>query len=385
MRPARAWDRPGLERILAPLADDPRIGTLRIEAPDGTVLAGALDPDTTVHPKQACASIVIGGEVVGQLIAEPATAPDGEVPTQPLVLEPAVESLALAIGDLLAERSDHEDARRALDALRSAAMHEAAGTDTVELAKARHQQRSIVSLVAPDVPGYDLASHYAAAREIGGDFFEFFRLARRGHPLGIVIADVTGKGIDAALLMAFSRPVMHTALNAASGPADALERTNRVLVGEQRATLFITAVCAVLHPRTGIIRIANAGHEPPLLVPSDGGPVRPVGDAGVLLGAFGTLHAPEVTATLAAGDVLVFYTDGATDAVDPSGVRFGDDRLLAAIEAGRGGTAHELVAAIRDALDGFRASTEPADDLTIAAIGRQRRRPPGRPAPDSGS
>jgi len=181
----------------------------------------------------------------------------------------------------------------------------------------------------------------------------------------------------AALLMAFTRPVMHTALNAASGPADALARTNRVLVGEQRATLFITAICAVLRPRTGTIQIANAGHEPPLLVPGDGTPIRPIGDSGVLLGAFGSLDAPEVTTTLAPGDVLVFYTDGATDTVDPSGARFGDDRLLAAIEAGRGGSAHELVASVRDAIDAFRAASEPADDLTIAAIGRQRRRRSG--------
>ena len=87
-------------------------------------------------------------------------------------------------------------------------------------------ERSIVSLEPPEVAGYDLASYYEPAREIGGDFFELFRLRRRGRPLGVVIADVTGKGIAAALLMAFARPVIHTALQAAPGPADALRRTN---------------------------------------------------------------------------------------------------------------------------------------------------------------
>ena len=99
-----------------------------------------------------------------------------------------------------------------------------------ELAHGRRLQRSFVSLVAPDVPGFDIASHYEAAREVGGDFFDLFRLRRRGQPLSVVIADVTGKGIAAALLMAFSRPLLHAAIDHTTGPAEALERTNRILV-----------------------------------------------------------------------------------------------------------------------------------------------------------
>src|SRR4029077_5530568 len=95
-----------------------------------------------------------------------------------------------------------------------------------EPAHGRGLQHSFVSLVAPDVPGYDLASHYEAAREVGGDFFDLFRMRRRGRPLSVVIADVTGKGIAAALLMAFSRPLLHAAVDNTTGPAEALERTN---------------------------------------------------------------------------------------------------------------------------------------------------------------
>ena len=263
-------------------------------------------------------------------------------------------------------------AERALRERRSAAAAAALGTDAAELAKGRRQQRSILSLVPPDVPGYDLASHYEAAREIGGDFFELFRLPRRGHPLGIVIADVTGKGLDAALLMAFTRPVMHSALIAARGPAEALERTNRVLVAERRGTLFITALCAVLEPRSGRVRLASAGHEPPWLVPGDGGPIRTVGEPGVLMGAFDKVSPPEIETTLEPGDRLLFYTDGVTDAVGPSGERFGDARLIATMEAARDGTAHDLVAAARAAVETFQAGAEPADDLTIIAVGRQR-------------
>ena len=158
----------------------------------------------------------------------------------------------------------------------------------------------------------------------------------------------------------------------ASGPAEALQRTNRVLVEERRGTLFITALCAVLHPKTGRVRVAGAGHEPPLLVPGDGGPIVEVGGSGVLLGAFATISPPEVEATLEPGDMLFFYTDGVTDAVDPSGARFGDDRLRRTLAAAQGGSAHELVAAVRDAIQAFQVEAEPADDVTMVAVGRHR-------------
>lgn len=285
-----------------------------------------------------------------------------------------LHALAAAIAELELETRDRAAAEAELRARRAEDVAVTLGTDAEALAKGRRQQRSILTLVAPDVPGYDLASHYAAAREIGGDFFELFRLPKRGHPLGIVIADVTGKGLDAALLMAFSRPVMHSALNAARGPADALVRTNRVLVGERRGTLFITALCARLQPGSGHVRVASAGHEPPWHIPADGGPVREVGTSGVLLGAFASIDPPETELTLERGDLLLFYTDGVTDVRGPTGERFGDARLAATVERARHGSAHDLVAEIRDAVAHFQEAVEAADDVTIVAVGRHRGR-----------
>jgi sigma-B regulation protein RsbU (phosphoserine phosphatase) len=222
------------------------------------------------------------------------------------------------------------------------------------------------------VPGYDLASHYAAAREIGGDFFELFRLRRRSRPLSIVIADVTGKGIAAALLMAFARPVIHGALNGANGPAQALERTNKILVDERRSILFITVLVGELDLPSGRIRLANAGHEPPLVVPADGSPIRQLEIGGVLMGAFPTLGLREVDLTLAPGDVLFLYTDGVTDARGPSGERFGEARMVEVVDAARGGTAKDIVDAVRGAVAAFSGDVEPADDVTIVAVGRRR-------------
>jgi serine phosphatase RsbU (regulator of sigma subunit) len=361
-------DRHRLARILAPWAADPRGPAVSIVDPAGTIVAGPpVEPVTDGSGRRMVAEVVVDGRLVARVLAT-----GGELAGS--AIRPAIDALAIAIGELMAETRAHEAAERALRAHRSEDAASALGTDAAELAKGRRQQRSILSLVPPDVPGYDLASHYAAAREIGGDFFELFRLPRRGHPLAIVIADVTGKGLDAALLMAFSRPVMHSALNASHGPAEAIERTNRVLVEEHRGTLFITVLCAVLQPGSGRVRIASAGHEPPLLVPGDGGPIRAVGDAGVLMGAFSTIGAPEAEVTLAPGDTLLFYTDGVTDAVAPSGQRFGDDRLLAAVADARAGSAHEIVAAVRDRVQAFQETADPADDLTLVAVGRHRGR-----------
>ena len=239
-----------------------------------------------------------------------------------------------------------------------------------ELAHGRRLQRSFVSLVAPDVPGYEVASHYEAAREVGGDFFDLFRLRRRGRPLSVVIADVTGKGIAAALLMAFSRPLLHAAIDHTTGPAAALERTNHILVEERRSSLFITALCARLDLPSGHLAVANAGHEPPLVARADGSPVECLAEAGPLIGAFPTIEIPEVATDLAPGDVVLFYTDGVTDARNSAGERFEDDRLFAAVESARGGTAQDVVDAVAAAMERFQGPTEPADDVTIVAIRR---------------
>jgi sigma-B regulation protein RsbU (phosphoserine phosphatase) len=274
----------------------------------------------------------------------------GDAVDDPTV-EAAIEALAVALREL-ADLAGHALA--------------------AELAQGRIQQRSIVSLVAPEVPGYDLASHYTAAREIGGDFFELFRLRRRSRPLSIVIADVTGKGIAAALLMAFARPVIHGALDGATGPAQALERTNKILVEERRSVLFITVLVGELDLPTGRIRLANAGHEPPLVIPADGGAIRQPEVGGLLMGAFPKLGLQELELTLDPGDVLFLYTDGVTDARAATGERFGDARMIEAIDAARGGTAGDIVDAVRDAVAVFSGDVEPADDVTIVAVGRRR-------------
>jgi sigma-B regulation protein RsbU (phosphoserine phosphatase) len=334
-------------RILASFA--PAADRLRVAVVDASGIAVGASVGSGIDAKMAADGAFVreihcAGGIVGRVVAI------GPAIGDPTVVS-ALDALAAGLGELA--EADY----------RSLAS---------ELAQGRLAQRSFVSLRAPDVPGYDLASHYEAAREIGGDFFELFRLQRRRGGVGIVIADVTGKGIGAGMLMAFARPVIHAALEAAPGPADALERTNRILVEEIRSGLFITAIAGVLNVASGRLRFANAGHESPLIVPADGAPIGALEGGGVLVGAFRSLGAPELDIRLRPGDTLVLYTDGVTDALGPAGERFGDHRLWTTVEAARYGSAHDIVAAVRDAVASFRGSVPAADDVTIVAIGRRR-------------
>ena len=225
------------------------------------------------------------------------------------------------------------------------------------------------------IEGYELADHYEAARQVGGDFFDAFRMRGRAGRFALCIADVTGKGIAAALLMAFARPLLRSAVDNVRTPAAALELVNRILVEERRSALYITALCATVELRRGLLRLANAGHEPPLLVPADGGPITWLEGSGPLLGAFTRLDLVEQTIRLAPGDLVLLYTDGVTDAQASSGERFGDERLLEAVEAARGGTAAEVVDAVCGAYHGFQAEQPNADDVTLLAIRRAPRKP----------
>jgi len=344
---------PGVESILAPFRDVEPALSIAIEDGDGHRVAGTTaDPVPLVAVDQ---EIVAGPLAGGRVVA---WGPSADT----VLARASVASMAVALGIAHTVRSagiaDAADARRIEQ----------------ELALGRELQRSFVGLVGPEIPGYDLACHYEQAYEVGGDFFDVFRLARRGRPLSVVVADVTGKGIAAALLMAFARPLIHAAIDNTTGPADALERTNRIL-RERRASLFITALCGALTLSTGRIRVANAGHEPPLLVRRDGSPIAPLEGSGPLLGAFPSLDLAESVATLDPGDAIVLYTDGVTDARSATGERFDDARLLAAIDAARGGSAAAIVESIIGAVDRFQGGTPAADDVTLVVIARRTRSP----------
>jgi hypothetical protein len=345
--------------------------SIAIEDVDGRPIAGTAPGLAAKASAGAWHEIVVAGQVIGRVVGRGA----GRGTVDPALVEAVVASVAAgasrlaevsAIGTVVPDPHVPDAASIRLQA---------------ELALARRIQRSFVSLIPPEVRGYEVAGHYEAAREVGGDFFDVFPIRNRAGRVAICVADVTGKGIAAALLMAFARPLLHAAVDHAASPAEALERTNRVLVEERRSSLFITALCAVVELRAGIVRLANAGHEPPLLVPAGDGPITWLEASGPLLGTFRRLDLVECSIALAPGDLVLFYTDGVTDAQSESGERFGDQRLVDAVTGARGGSAGEVVAAVCDAYHAFQGEMPAADDVTIVAIRRSpsqrttRRRP----------
>jgi sigma-B regulation protein RsbU (phosphoserine phosphatase) len=284
-----------------------------------------------------------------------------------------------ARGELAHLRHEAAELRRRLAASEQAAADAVATLSAVrerderELATAHRIQLSLLPRSFPSPAGWQVAARYRAAREIGGDIYDAYP-ARPDRPggLGLSIADVTGKGVTAALLMAFCRAIMRTAAWNAHGPADALARVNRVLARDVRSGLFVTAIVLELDPRRGTIRWASAGHEPPLLVRPRGRPVElPAG--GTMLGLFDDATFPEHERALERGETILMLTDGAIDAQDVRGRRFGDARLRRTVHRLRAMEAEPMLEALVDVIDAYAGARAQADDLALVALRRERR------------
>jgi serine phosphatase RsbU (regulator of sigma subunit) len=238
-----------------------------------------------------------------------------------------------------------------------------------ELAIGRKIQLSLLPRAVPQVAGWEFHATYRAAREVSGDFYDFIPVPADPDLMGITIGDVTGKGVPAALMMATTRILLRNGTTSGARPAAVITGANRQIVEDNRSGLFATALQARLELASGRVALANAGHEPPILVRADGRSRRlPAG--GALLGLFRSASPAETLISLAPGDLLVLYTDGVTDARSPSRRLFGERRLLAEIRAARGRPADEVGAAIVAAVDAFSAGAPQFDDLTLVIVRR---------------
>jgi sigma-B regulation protein RsbU (phosphoserine phosphatase) len=239
-----------------------------------------------------------------------------------------------------------------------------------ELAIGRRIQLALMPRHFPEIDGWTFAAHYEAAREVGGDLFDAFVLRNRPDRLALLIADVTGKGIPAALLMADVRALLHAAADNADGPADALGRVNSILVHERATSLMVTAALLEVDTLTGDVRLASAGHESPLIARTGRG-VGSLDAPGPILGAFPDVVYSEQTARLGRGDSIILYTDGVTETRDEHRRFYGDDRLLAAIGSVCGATADVVSRTIVGDVAAFRGEAELFDDLTLLVVERR--------------
>jgi serine phosphatase RsbU (regulator of sigma subunit)/predicted ester cyclase len=194
-----------------------------------------------------------------------------------------------------------------------------------ELEVARTIQRASLPKEVPTLEGWHIAPYYQPAREVGGDFYDFFKLD--DGRLGVVVGDATGKGVPAALVMASTRSVLRAVAQAlgSSSPGDVLARVNDSLVTDIPSNMFVTCFYAILDPKSGRLVYANAGHDLPYLYSN--GDAEQLRARGMPLGLMPGMGYEEKEITLQAGDSVLFYSDGLVEAHDPKGEMFGFPRL----------------------------------------------------------
>ena len=240
-----------------------------------------------------------------------------------------------------------------------------------ELMMARNIQSSFLPEHMPKISGWELASAWEVAHEVGGDFYDIIPLPSnsRGERWGIVIADVADKGIPAALYMALCRTMLRSVAQTHIMPAKTLEIVNQQLISDTRADLFVSAFYGVWEPASGIITFANAGHPPPFLFKS-GNRAELIRQHGMVLGVMPEERYVDHTIELAPGDLLVLYTDGVSEAQNSDQELFGFHRLESLILSQSDWNADVIAGVIVDRVVNFGGGHDFSDDLTTVTMRR---------------
>jgi len=234
-----------------------------------------------------------------------------------------------------------------------------------EIALARQIQKSFLPRSTPDFAPYDLAGCNLPSGEVGGDYYDFIPIT--DTDIGIAIGDVTGHGIGAALLMANFRACLRIESRNNFAVRTILAKVNDYLFETDSPENYVTAVYGVLDRRNHNFSYSNAGHNWPMLLRADGSE-HFLQTGGLLLGAFPGEQYEETHVHLAPGDLLVFYTDGVTEALDYSGREFGLERLKSLVLAHRELSSKEIVGTVAEEVRRYEAATVAQDDLTLAII-----------------
>jgi sigma-B regulation protein RsbU (phosphoserine phosphatase) len=239
-----------------------------------------------------------------------------------------------------------------------------------EMAVGRQIQLDLLPETTPSLPGWEIDAKYHAAHQMGGDFYDFLELSQSPPRLGIVIADVSDKGVPAALFMAMCRTMIRSIAFSGRSPAQTFLRTNELMLKESRANLFLSAMYIILEPESGRLVYANGGHSRPLLYRSKTEEITELRSDGIILGTFEEISIEEKEITISPGDVLLFYTDGVPDATDATGALFGTDPLLQIIADHKDGSAKQIADTILESINHFTGSMPQTDDLTILVLKR---------------
>ncbi len=219
----------------------------------------------------------------------------------------------------------------------------------------------------PDRKEFDIYAAMDPAREVGGDFYDFFMID--GDHLGIVIADVSGKGVPAALYMMIAMNIIRSHSLMGESPEKVLADTNTALCSNNRMEMFVTAWVGVLEISTGRMVAASAGHEFPAVYSASAGKFELLkGKNGFVLGGIEGARYKEYSLTLQPGDKLFIYTDGVPEATDSSQTLFGTERMLASLNRAGGASPRETLETVRADVDAFVGKAEQFDDLTMLCL-----------------
>jgi len=295
--------------------------------------------------------LLVADEPIGVLLADDVDATHMFSPRRVRILSGIANQAAVAIENARLQAQEAERARLGR-----------------ELELAHDIQRSLLPSEAPSLPGYQIVYRWRSAREVGGDFFDFLRLS--DSRVGLVIADVSDKGIPAALYMMFARTLLRAVAFSRREPAATLVRANDLIVSDSSADMFVTAYYSILDVRNHLLTYASAGHNLALYAPAGEGAPEPMTTAGIVLGIVSPVTIGQKTLYLAPGDVVLFYTDGVTEAVNAASEEFGSARLAALVVAHRDQPAEAIADAIEAAVHEFAGDAPQFDDFTLILLKR---------------
>ncbi len=297
------------------------------------------------------APLITRGEIVGALIVDQGARPRRFSAHEIEVVMGIANQAAVAIESARLGQSAEEKKR--LD---------------YELRLARQIQKSFLPDECPVISGYQICSLWQTAREVSGDFYDFVSL--HGGRLGITIADVSDKGMAAAMFMALSRTILRTMAIGKPTARETVERANDLILADARSDMFVTVFYAILDPNAHRLSYVNAGHNPPLFYRADRKELTTLKQHGLALGVMEGIVLEEHAIQLAPGDLILMYTDGVTDAINSREEEFGAERLADLVSANAHLSVEGLVDEITRALTEYAGEGVRFDDVTMIALKR---------------
>ena len=235
-----------------------------------------------------------------------------------------------------------------------------------ELGVAAKMQESILPTDFPDDPRYDLDAWMTPAQEVGGDFYDFFKL--ENDRLAMVVADVSGKGVPAALFMMVSRTLVKGTAIGNPDPTQCMAEVNDLLAESNEESMFVTVFYTSFDPASGRLEYANGGHNLPFVLKASGEVRQVESESGLVLGVIPDFEFPGGSIDLEPGDTFFLYTDGVTEAMNEAGEEFGDDALAKALGECVGAGAEEVRRHVVEAVRTHAGEAPQSDDITCLVV-----------------